>query len=181
MPLFVHIAPESVAKRIRRSGIAASRREHTQYGAHDRFVWAFPVLQSHTLTYQWGRELKRLGARTLVAVTFRLSDDEPVFAHRYNAEPRLVAASEAVAVIRAMDDPRGGQVVIPRRILSDEIVRVRPIPRAMGWRYFPEAKSADRRPCDCPMCAPRGEVKARRYRNRIPRLAHRWDRRREEP
>lgn len=177
MPLFVHIAPEPVAKRIRRNGIAASRREHSRYGAYDRFVWAFPILQSHTLTRQWARELKRLGARTLVAVTIRLPDDEPVFAHHYNTEPQLMTAAEAVAVLRVMYDPRGGQVVIPRRIRPDEIVRLVPMPRAIGWRYSPDVKSANRRPCECPMCAPRGEVKARRYRDRISHLARRWDER----
>ena len=111
MPLLVHIAPEPVAKRIKRSGIAARRLEQP-YEGYDRLVWAFPVMESFTLTHQWARELKRSGARTLVAVTFRIPDDERVFAHRYNAEPQLVTAAEAIAVIRAMEDPRGGQIVI---------------------------------------------------------------------
>ncbi|MCC7251701.1 hypothetical protein [Hyphomicrobium sp.] len=114
MPLFVHIAPEPVAKRIRRSGIAA-RRLKWPYHGYDRLVWAFPVMESYTLTYQWARELKRFGTHTLIAVTFRIADDELVFAHHFNAEPPLLKASEAVAAIRAMQDPRGGQVVIPRR------------------------------------------------------------------
>lgn len=180
VPLLVHIAPEPVAKRIKRSGIAA-RRLDQPYDGCDRLVWAFPVMDSFTLTYQWVRELKRAGARTLVAVTFRIPDDEQVFAHRYNAEPQLLTAAEAVAAIRAMEDPRGGQIVIPRRIDAGEIVRIRPLPRAFGWRYFPDVKAADRRPCDCLMCAPRGEVKARRYRDRIPLLANRWDARRAKP
>ncbi|WP_295557560.1 hypothetical protein [uncultured Hyphomicrobium sp.] len=179
MPLFVHIAPEPLAKRIRRSGIAA-RRLDAAYNGFDRLVWAFPVMESYTLTHQWARELKRLGARTLVAVTFRVPDTEPVLAHHYNDEPRLMKAAEAVAAIRAMSDPRGGQVVIPRRIEPQEIVRVTPLPRTFGWRYFPGVKSADRRPCDCPMCAPRGEVKAKRYRDRLPLLARRWDARHEK-
>jgi hypothetical protein len=82
------------------------------------------------------------------------------------------------ASIRDMDDPQGGQVVIPRRIRAGEIVRTRPLPRAIGWRYSPDVKAADRRPCDCPVCAPQGEVKSKRYRDRIPLLARRWDERR---
>ncbi|MGE3228888.1 MAG: hypothetical protein AB7J30_05575 [Hyphomicrobium sp.] len=178
MPLFVHIAPEPVAKRIRRSGIAP-RRLRVPHAGFDRLVWAFPVMESYTLTHQWARELKRSGARTMVAVTFRIADGEPVFAHHYNAEPELLPAADAVARLRAMDDQLGGQVVVPRRILPSEIESVRLLPRTFGWRYFPEAKSAGRYPCDCPMCAPRGEVKARRYRARIPLLTHRWDSRRE--
>jgi hypothetical protein len=180
VPLLVHIAPEPVAKRIKRSGIAARRLDHPYEGC-DRLVWAFPVMESFTLTHQWARELKRNGTRTLVAVTFRIPDDEPVFAHRYNAEPQRVTAAEAVALIRAMEDPRGGQIVIPRRIDADEIVRIRPLLSAFGWRYFPESKAAEGRPCDCLMCTPQGEVKAKRYRDRIPLLANRWDARRAKP
>jgi len=174
MPLFVHIAPEPVAKRIRRNGIAP-RRIRMPYAGFDRLVWAFPVMESYTLTHQWARELKRSGARTMVAVTFRVPDGEQVFAHHYNAEPERLSAADAVSRIRAMDDPRGAQVVITRRIAPAEIVGVRLLPRTFGWRYFPEAKSADWRPCDCPMCAPVGEVKARRFRARLPLLTRRWD------
>jgi hypothetical protein len=174
MPLLVHLAPEPFAKRIRRSGIRPTRFDFEWEGIRQA-VWAFPLLESYTLTHQWSRELKRKGARTLVAVTFRLPDDEPVLVHHYNAPPERRPAAEAVAVIRAMPDPRGGQVLITRRIAPDEIVRVRVLAQHFGWRYWPQAKEADRRPCDCPMCAPRGEVKAKRYRDRIPALARRWD------
>lgn len=177
MPLFVHLAPEPVAKRIRRSGIRPARLGREWEGIRQA-VWAFPVLESFTLTHQWTRELKRHGTRTLVAVTFRIPDDEPVLVHHYNAPPERRTAAEAVAVIRAMADPRGGEVIVPRRIRPGEIVRVRPLTRHFGWRYSPETKAAARRPCDCVMCAPKGEVKARRYRERIPALAHRWDARR---
>ncbi len=153
------------------------RRLHTPYAGYDRLVWAYPVMESYTLTHQWARELKRLGACTLVAVTFRIPDDEQVLEHHYNAAPQLLSAADAVAHLRAMPDPRGGEVVILRRIQAQEIVRVRPMPRAIGWRYHPDAKSGARRPCDCPMCAPQSEVKARRYRERLPLLARRWDER----
>jgi hypothetical protein len=60
--------------------------------------------------------------------------------------------------------------MVPRRIVPGEIVRVRALPGAFGWRYYPAAKG--RRPslCDCPACVPRGEVRARRYRERVARL-----------
>lgn len=174
MPLFVHLAPEPYAKRIRRSGIRATRVRHRSEIA-DRLVWAFPVIESFPLTYQWARELKRIGAHTLVAVTFRIPDEEPVYVHHYNAPPVRASAAEAVAFIRRMEDARGGEVMIPRRIEPDEIVHVRPLRRTFGWRYAPQAKDGERRPCDCPMCAPQGEVKAKRYRDRIPLLMRRWD------
>ncbi|MFN3869735.1 MAG: hypothetical protein ACK4MF_11815, partial [Hyphomicrobiaceae bacterium] len=62
-------------------------------------MWAFPVLESYTLTHSWSRELKRWGKSTLVAVTFTISDDEPVFVAHYNRQPRLVTANEAVAIV----------------------------------------------------------------------------------
>jgi len=177
MPLFVHLAPEPYQKRILRNGISPTKLKHVADGG-DRFVWAFPVLESHTLTHQWTRELKRRGARTMVAITFRIEAGEPVFAQRYNEPLCAMTAGEAVALIRALDDPRGAEVIIPRRILPGEIVRAKTLRQHFGWRYFPAVKTADRRPCDCPYCMPRGEVKAKRYRDRVPLLARRWDERR---
>jgi len=174
--MFVHMAPEPLAKKIKRNGVAP-RRLRSPIEGHDRFVWAFPVLESFVLTHQWTRELKRLGTHALVAVTFRIPDGEPVLVHHYNAQPERATAAEAVAFIRNMADARGGEVMIPRRIDPREIVRVRSVPQNIGWRYYPDVKTRGWRPCDCPACAPRGEVKARRYRNRIPMLARRWDER----
>lgn len=57
-------------------------------------------------------------------------------------------------------------VQLPRRVAPDEIIRIRTLPHAIGWRYWPGAKNQPMRLCDCPMCLPRREVKARRYRGR---------------
>lgn len=174
MPLFVHIAPENAAKKIRRSGIATSRIRG-QLSGHDRFVWCFPVLPSYTLTHQWSRELKRWGRTTLVAVTFRVPDGEMVFGRHYLHEPEAMTAAKAAGKVARTDDPRGVEILIPRRIQPAEIVRVRILPEAVGWRYAPGFKSAPRYPCDCPACLPRGEVKAKRYRDRIPLMQAKWE------
>lgn len=169
MPHLVHIAAENEAATIRRNGIRPTRHRPDPQGhpAHDRVVWAFPVLASYTLTHSWSRELKRGGRTSLAAITFRVDDREPVYVRHYQNAPRLVSSAEAVGVIRAQDDPRGYEIMIPRRIAPDEIVRVRALPQAIGWRYWPAAKNQPMRLCDCPMCMPRGEVKASRYRRAV--------------
>jgi len=175
MSLLVHIAPEPETKKIRRNGIAA-RRFANFIDGHDRFVWAFPVLPSYTLTHQWSRELKRWKGRTLAAVTFRIPDEETIFARHYLDRPAEMKAAEAAGVIRAADDPRGYEIIVPRRIAADEIVRVSVLPAAIGWRYWPEANNKPLRTCDCPMCIPHGEVNARRYRERVRAEIARVDR-----
>jgi hypothetical protein len=66
-----------------------------------------------------------------------------------------------------MDDPRGLEIMVPRRILPREIIRVRTLSKAVGWRYWPGAKGRPMTTCDCPICMPRCEVKAKRYRERV--------------
>lgn len=157
MAMLVHIAPENRVKRILRGGIAPANGH----------VWAFPVLASYTLTHSWSRELKRFGATTLAAITFRLPDDEVVLARHYREVPREMTAAEAVGTIRRQADPRGYEIMVARRILASEIVRARALPKAIGWRYFPEAKGKQPWACDCEFCQPKGEVNARRDRARV--------------
>jgi hypothetical protein len=169
LPLLVHIAPENKITAIRRNGIAPRRlrRALEEHPECDRLVWAFPVLPSYTLTHSWARELKRLGATALAAITFRVASGEPVLASHFSAKPPAMTAAEATGIIRAASDPRGYEIMVPRRIRPWEIIRAQPLPRAIGWRYWPDAHDAPMRLCDCPMCMPRGEVKAKRYRGRV--------------
>jgi hypothetical protein len=169
MALLVHIAPENEARDIARHGIRPTRWRPDPQGhpEHDRVVWAFPVLDSYTLTHSWSRELKRWGRSTLAAFTFRIADQEPVYASHFSGTPLLVTAAEAVGIVRAAADARGYEIMVPRRIDAAEIVRWRVLPRAIGWRFWPGAKNLPMRLCDCPMCIGRGEVKANRYRNHV--------------
>ena len=111
--------------------------------------------------------IETVGTRTLVGVTFQIEDEAAVYVRHYARRPRLTTAADAVRVIRAIDDPRGYEIMVPRRILSREIKSVRVLPRAIGWRYWPAAKGMPAQTCDCPVCLPGGEVKARRYRERV--------------
>lgn len=169
MASFVHIAPEPKLKAILRNGIAptAWRLDPHKHPKIDRVVWAFPVLDSYTLTHSWARELKRWGRTTLAAVTFRVPDDEMVFARHYRDLPVAMPAAKAVAIIRAAEDARGYEVMLPRRVRPGEIVRSRVLAQTFGWRYAPHLKGSPPAACDCPMCLPRDEVKAARQRGRL--------------
>jgi len=179
MARLVHITADTDAARIRRHGIRARRLAWLIEG-EDRFVWAFPVLPSYTLTHQWSRELKRWGRNTLAAVTFVIDDDETVYVRHFSNPPLRMTVADAVGLTRAQDDPRGFEIMVPRRIDAREIAGVRLLPQAVGWRYWPGAKNAERFPCECPACSPRGEVKARRYRERIPLLQARFEARKRQ-
>lgn len=154
---------------ILRNGIAATAfaPSPTDHPDIDRVVWAFPVLQSYTLTHSWARELKRYGRTTLAAVTIRIADEQRVFAQHFSQPARLMTAAEAVAITRAARDPRGYEVMIPRRVRPSEIVRARVLAQTFGWRYAPEMKGKPPVACDCPMCRPYGEVNAARDRERV--------------
>ena len=142
MTLLVHITAENRAAIIRRTGIAATRwrPQPAECPQWDRAVWAFPVLPSYTLPPSWARELKRSGRSTLAAVTFRIRDDELVYARHFSTPPQPMTAASASGLIRAAEDARGYEIMVLRRVQPREIVRIQILPRATGWRYWPAAK-----------------------------------------
>jgi hypothetical protein len=90
-----------------------------------------------------------------------------------------MTAAAAVGYIHGRSDPRGFEIMLPRRVNPNDIVRVRVLPKAIGWRYYPEAKGKAPWPCDCEVCVPRGEVKASRQRVRVAERIGRGDAARE--
>jgi hypothetical protein len=161
MAEFVHITTAGTAARVRRSGVAARSRG---WGG-GRGVYCMPVLASFVLTHQWVRELRRWHPGALVAVQLRLPDEEPVTVGHYGAAPRAVTAAQAVASVRALDDPRGWEVFVSSAITAAEVRRIRDVPQGVGWRYLPGAHG--RRPCPCPVCLPRGGFNSARLRRRL--------------
>src|ERR1700722_4528395 len=131
MAMFVHLAADRDIAAIRRSGLRFSKRSVG--------VYAMPVLPNFFVSHQWLRELKLNGRRTLLAVYFRIPDDEPVFVGRYNKEQTPMTAAQAAARIARASDSLGMQVIVPRAIGRREIHRVRSLPQKIGWRYFPDA------------------------------------------
>ena len=57
--------------------------------------------------------------------------------------------------------------MLPRRVAPSDIMRVRSLPKAIGWRYFPEAKGKQPWLRDYEFCESQGEVKATRQRARL--------------
>jgi hypothetical protein len=158
--LLVHLTPASSASSVRRGGI----RPWYHRGLGVRGVYAMPVLPSYVLTYQWGRELRRSGTRTVVAVHFRVPDDEPVWVGHYGRPPVPRSATEAAALVMGAEDPRGYEVFVPRKITAKEIHRLRPVNPVTGWRYKPGSHGTP--PCACPVCLPVGSFGAAKIRER---------------
>jgi hypothetical protein len=150
MASFVHLADAKNKRLIEKNGIKAGKN-----GA-----FCIPVSKDFSVTHQWSRELKRTGVRTLICVQFRVPDEETVTLGRYNGEKISMTAAESVATVSEHTAPMGLEVVIKRRILPQEISRIYPAPKIMGWRYSPEAKG--KKPfCHCRFCN-RGEIRAQR-------------------
>ncbi|MEU8202946.1 hypothetical protein [Streptosporangium sp. NPDC049046] len=160
MAMFVHLTAADNIRSVRRAGIRALSRD----SAGQPGVFCLPVLPSYQLTHQWGRELRRGGRRNVVAVDFRLPDDEPVRVGHYGREHVELTGAEAAALIARHEDARGYEVFVPRPIDAGEIHRVRGVNRVTGWRYMPEAHG--RFPCPCPVCLQPGQYGSARIRQK---------------
>src|SRR5690349_10024833 len=160
---YVHLTPQKNISSILRAGIKAQLvRVDFATG-----VYAMPVVPNFFTSHQWLRELKRGGHRTFWGVYFRLPDDDMVSVGHYNRQHILMAAAEAAGLLIHADDVQGYEVIIPAHIDRKTTYRTRPLPHILGWRYYPG--SHQRRPCGCPVCQRRGEIKSRRIREQ-------WDR-----
>ena len=126
-------------------------------------VYAMPVLPSFFVSHQWLRELRRLGTTPLVAIDFVIADSEEVRAGHFSQQHATMTATEATGVIMHADDPRGYEVLIPRKIQPKDLRRTRQEPQVIGWRYWPDAHGQE--PCDCEVCQ-RGTFKAAQFRDR---------------
>jgi len=162
MALFVHLAPEKQSASIRRSGVKPQRIGPGAPKGYDRVVFAMPVTNDFYISHQWLRELKRGGQKIFVGVYFRIPDDQAVMVGHYNQTHAQMAASEAAGLVFNLPNAEGYEVMIPRKIDADEILDIKPLPQVLGWRYSPNSKG--RKPCGCPVCVPRGEIKSKQIR-----------------
>jgi hypothetical protein len=162
MAMFVHLAPDSRSALIRRNGIRPVRKP---LGGCPRGVFAVPVVRDFFVSHQWLRELRRRNAGAIVAVYFRIPDDEIVWIGHYGHNHREMTAAESVAEFDAADDAQGWEVVVPRKIDSGEIHRIRSLRQVVGWRYYPTAKG-EKPFCACRFCT-RGEYGAQKLRDRL--------------
>jgi hypothetical protein len=165
MATFVHLTAEKNTRSIARSGIRC-RRSTTPQG---RVVFALPVTRNYYVSHQWARELRRSGQRAIVAVHFRIPDDERVLVGRYGTQHEAVTAAGAVGIVMRAGNAEGFEVLVSRRIEVQEIRAIKPVHRVTGWRYAPEAHG---KPpfCGCSYCQ-RGQIKSRRIRDKYEAAA----------
>jgi hypothetical protein len=156
MPTLVHLADLNDAEKIKRNGIKIHR--------YRRGIFCMPVTPDFYVTHQWIRELRRRGVRTYVGVYFKLPDDEPVYAGKYFEEHKPMALAEAIRELNSLNDPLGYQVIVERKILPAEIVRIKKLPQIVGWRVSPDAKGSQ--PCGCRFCQ-LGRIKGSRIVERF--------------
>jgi hypothetical protein len=153
---FLHLAPASKERAIQRTGLAGRRAAFVDEAGAGvtlaRAVYALPVVPDFWTTHQWVRELRRHNNERVVAVHFRLPDDEPVHAGRFAEPHRLLPAAAAARWV--MDHPDGAEVVVPRSVARREVVAVRAAPQLVGWAQSPEQK--DPFGCVCVGCLPPG-------------------------
>jgi len=153
---FLHLAPAARERSIRRSGLAGARASFPdEAGAAlvlPRAVYAMPVVPDFWTLHQWTREMRRRNGERLVAVHFRLPDDEPVHVGRYAQPHRLLPAAAAARWV--MDHPEGAEIVVPRKVTRREVVAVRQAPQLVGWVQSPDEK--DPFGCVCAVCLPDG-------------------------
>jgi len=163
MANFVHLTPEKNIPSILREGIKAQPVQ----ADFATGVYAMPVVPNFFTSHQWLRELKRGGKRIFWGVYFRLDDNEMVSVGHYNYKHIMMSAAEVIGLLMSAENIQGYEVIIPTGIDRKTIYRTRPLPHILGWRYHPG--SHQRRPCGCPVCLRRGEIKSRRIREQ-------WDR-----
>jgi hypothetical protein len=142
MPTLVHITGEKNAEKIRKAGISIRNFRGV--------VYFMPVVRSFFISYQWLRELRRWGQKNFVAITFRLSVDELVWAGKYLESHRQMRLGDAIADLESREDPLGYEMYIDRKIGPKEVTKIRLLPQKIGWRYFPNAHG--KKPCGCPAC-----------------------------
>jgi hypothetical protein len=158
MATYVHLTSAKLASRVRRSGIRTQARRRGGPG-----VYAMPVVPGYFMSHQWVRELRKWGRGPMVAVYFRLPDDEPVAIGHYNRSHETMTAAQALATVMQLGRyALGYEVITPHAVAPGAITCIRPVSSRIGWRHYPEAHG--RRPCGCPACAGRGEFRARRLR-----------------
>ena len=161
MALFVHLAAESKASLVRRTGILRSKYRNGEESAQG--VFAMPVVPSFQVCHQWVRELRRFRG-SVVGVYFRIADDEQVLCGRYNEVRVQMTAAEAHAVIRSQTGMEGYEVIIQRKISPKEITRISRLPQLVGWRHYPGANGKQPWACEC---CQKGEFGSRRIRERF--------------
>ena len=152
MALFVHFTDENNKNSIIKNGI---KMETIHYENISKGIFCMPVIPDFYATHQWVRELKQYNSgNEILAVYFRIPDNEIIFCGKYNEKIVKINAAEAHNKLMNLEDKMGFQAIIDRKIYQNEITKIKNIPQIIGWRHFP--KSHERKRCLCPACLTKG-------------------------
>jgi hypothetical protein len=160
MAVFVHFTDENNKNSIIKNGIKADtiHYEHINNG-----VFCMPVISDFYATHQWVREIKQYNSgNEIIAIYFKIPDEEIVFCGKYNEKMEKVKATEAHKIFTNLEDKMGFQTIAIRKILKNEITRINNIPQIIGWRHFP--KSHERKRCLCPACLATGSYNSKKIK-----------------
>jgi hypothetical protein len=154
---FVHLAPASAERAIRKGGIRGAKARVVTSSTADvalaHAVYAMPVVADFWTTFQWLRELRRGHDERLVAVYFRVPDSELVHCGRYSEPHALRTAAAAAAWV--LRNPAGAQVLVPHSVSARDVVSIKRLKQLVGWTEVPEASR--KFACVCSACLPHGD------------------------
>jgi len=152
MAVFVHFTEENNKESIIKNGI---KLVTILYENINKGVFCMPVIPDFYATHQWVRELKQYkSGNEIIAVYFKIPDEELVFCGKYNETIIETKASDSHNKFINLNDKMGFQTIIKRKILPNEIKKIKNIPQIIGWRHFP--KSHEHKRCLCPACLSKG-------------------------
>ena len=152
MAVFVHFTEDKIKNSILNNGIELKT---IHYENINKGIFCMPVIPDFYATHQWVRELKQYkSGNDIIAIYFKIPDEEIVFCGKYNEELIETKASESHKSFLDLEDKMGFQTIIGRKIFSNEITKIKNIPQIIGWRHFPKSHKLKR--CLCPACLSKG-------------------------
>ena len=158
MAVLVHFTEEKNKNSIVKNGI---KLETIHYENIKKGIFCMPVIPDFYATHQWVRELKQYNSgNEIIAVYFKVPDEEKIFCGKYNENIIKTNAVEAHNILLNLEDKMGFQAIIGRKISQNEITKIKNIPQIIGWRHFP--KSHERKRCLCPACLTKGSYNSQK-------------------
>jgi hypothetical protein len=155
----VHLADANNAAAIRKNGIKP--------GKILTGVYCMPVLPDFYASHQWLRELKAGGVKTLVAVYFKIADDEEVYIRKLGGKHRRMLLSLAIKEIWDAEDKSGYELILAHKIPASQITAIKSLPQQLGWRHSPNSHGT--KPCNCEFCL-KGTIKGKRTKIRLDKI-----------
>ena len=156
MAVLVHITSVENDKSICQSGI--------KLGKYNNIVYFMPHMKEYLISHQWARELKRSGIKNFIAVDFKIPTEETIWFGKYTEGHKELPLKEAIELFMSLEDKLGYEFFIERKIEAKEVMKVRHIPKPMGWRYEPASHGKE--PCPCPMCIQPGGYKTNKLKEK---------------